>query len=142
MSGLVLVPEDRHRAIMARWRGAGLAATGRLTEGPWWCWLTPPGMRQVGYPWEAAPPPLARLAHIRAVLAARMWLESAPRMATGPRLVAVRAQAARRPPRSRTGAHARRRGTVARFVCEILLRLCRCGGPGHPVQDCLEEPAG
>jgi hypothetical protein len=33
-------------------------------------------MRQVGHNWQAAPPPLARLAHIRAVLAARIWLES------------------------------------------------------------------
>jgi hypothetical protein len=70
------VTEDRLRAITARWRDAGLAATGRLTEGPFWCWLTPAGMRQVGHKWEAAPPPLARLAHIRAVLAARLWLES------------------------------------------------------------------
>jgi hypothetical protein len=83
LAALLRVSEDRLRGITARWRGAGLAATGRLTEGPRWCWLTPPGMRQVGYPWEAAPPPLARLAHIRAVLAARMWLESAPEWQQG-----------------------------------------------------------
>ena len=70
------VTEARLRGVVARWRNAGLAATGRLTEGPFWCWLTPAGMRHVGYGWEAAPPPLARLAHIRAVLAARIWLES------------------------------------------------------------------
>ena len=70
------VTEDRLRGIVARWRSAGLTATGRLTEGPSWCWLTPTGMRQVGHKWEAAPPPLARLAHVRAVLAARMWLEN------------------------------------------------------------------
>src|SRR6266851_970006 len=29
------------RAITARWRKAGLAATGRLGPGPGWCWLTP-----------------------------------------------------------------------------------------------------
>ena len=69
------VTEERLRAIVARWRTAGLVATGRLAEGPQWAWLPPAGMRQVGHRWEAAPPPLARLAHIRAVLAARMWLE-------------------------------------------------------------------
>jgi hypothetical protein len=70
------VTPDRLRGITARWRGAGLAATGQLAEGPSWCWLTPAGMRQVGHQWEAAPPPLARLAHVRAVLAARLWLEA------------------------------------------------------------------
>jgi hypothetical protein len=64
------------RDIVGRWRGAGLAATGRLAAGPFWCWLTPAGMRQVGHRWEAGPPPLARLAHVRAVLAARIWLEA------------------------------------------------------------------
>src|SRR6202035_5059084 len=43
------------RGVVARWRNAGLAASGRLTEGPFWCWLTPAGMRHVGYAWEAAP---------------------------------------------------------------------------------------
>ncbi len=69
------VSEDRVRGITARWRGAGLAATGQLSEGPFWCWLTAAGMRQAGHRWDAAPPPLARLAHVRAVLAARIWLE-------------------------------------------------------------------
>jgi hypothetical protein len=68
--------EIRLRGIVARWRNAGLAATGQLSQGPSWCWLTPAGMRQVGHKWEAAPPALARLAHIRATLAARMWLEA------------------------------------------------------------------
>ena len=31
----------RLRAITARWRRAGYAATGRLGPGPAWCWLTP-----------------------------------------------------------------------------------------------------
>jgi hypothetical protein len=69
------VAGDRARGITARWRDAGLAATGKLAEGPHWCWLTAAGMRQVGHQWQAAPPPLARLAHVRAVLAARIWLE-------------------------------------------------------------------
>jgi hypothetical protein len=70
------VSDKQLRHITGRWRDAGLAATGRLSEGPQWCWLTPAGMRQVGHGWDAAPPPLARLAHIRAVLSARLWLES------------------------------------------------------------------
>jgi hypothetical protein len=70
------VTGNRLRGITARWRDAGLAATGRLAQGPAWCWLTPAGMRQVGHNWAADPPPLARLAHIRAVLAARIWTES------------------------------------------------------------------
>jgi len=31
----------RLRGIVARWRRAGYAATGRLGPGPAWCWLTP-----------------------------------------------------------------------------------------------------
>lgn len=72
------VTQDRVRGITARWRDAGLASTGRLASGPLWCWLTTAGMRQVGHGWDAAPPPLARLAHIRAVMASRIWLESDP----------------------------------------------------------------
>lgn len=73
----------RLRAITARWRNAGYARTQVLAPGPAWCWLTPAGMTACGYPWQATPPALARLAHIRAVLAARMWLSSAPEWAAG-----------------------------------------------------------
>lgn len=73
----------RLRAIVARWRGAGYAATGTLGPGPAWCWLTPAGMAAVGHPWPARPPSLARLAHVRAVLAARLWLESGPAWTAG-----------------------------------------------------------
>jgi hypothetical protein len=68
----------RLRGIVARWRAAGYAATGTLGPGPAWCWLTPAGMAACGHGWPARPPALARLAHIRAVLAARLWLESSP----------------------------------------------------------------
>ena len=34
----------RLRGIVARWRRAGYAATGRLGPGPAWCWLTSPGL--------------------------------------------------------------------------------------------------
>ena len=68
----------RLRAITARWRRAGYAATGRLGPGPAWCWLTPAGMAAAGLGYPATRPALARLAHIRAVLAARLWLQAAP----------------------------------------------------------------
>jgi len=68
----------RLRAITARWRRAGYAATGRLGPGPAWCWLTPAGMEAAGFGYPARRPPLARLAHIRAVLAARLWLSGSP----------------------------------------------------------------
>jgi hypothetical protein len=66
----------RLRGIVARWRGAGYAATGTLGPGPAWCWLTSAGMAACGLGYPARPPALARLAHIRAVLAARLWLQS------------------------------------------------------------------
>ena len=65
----------RLRGIVARWRRAGYAATGRLASGPAWCWLTPGGMAATGLGYPASRPALARLAHIRAVLAARLWLQ-------------------------------------------------------------------
>jgi hypothetical protein len=68
----------RLRGIVARWRRAGFAATGRLGPGPAWCWLTPAGMTAAGLGYPASRPALARLAHIRAVLAARLWFQDAP----------------------------------------------------------------
>jgi hypothetical protein len=73
----------RLRAITARWRRAGFAATGRLGPGPAWCWLTPAGMAAAGLGYPAARPALARLAHYRAVLAARLWLQAAPAWSQG-----------------------------------------------------------
>ena len=67
---------DRLRAIVARWRHAGYAATGTLGPGPAWCWLTPAGMTVTGLAYPATRPAVGRLAHIRAVLASRLWLES------------------------------------------------------------------
>ncbi len=68
----------RLRGITARWRRAGYAATGRLGPGPAWCWLTPAGVNAAGLGYPSSRPALARLAHIRAVLAARLWLQAAP----------------------------------------------------------------
>jgi hypothetical protein len=70
------VREDRLRGILSRWRRAGYVSTGNLGKGPAWCWLTPAGMRLLGLPYAAKEPSVSRLAHIRAVLAVRLWLQS------------------------------------------------------------------
>ena len=67
---------DRLRGIVARWRHAGYADTGTLGPGPAWCWLTPAGMKATGLAYPATRPALGRLAHIRAVLAIRLWLQA------------------------------------------------------------------
>ena len=104
----------RLRGIVARWRRAGFAATGRLASGPAWCWLTPGGMAATGLGYPATRPSLARLAHIRAVLAARLWLQARPGLEPGPGLVALRAAHPRRPaPGGRRRAPARRRDPLA-----------------------------
>ena len=64
--------------LMMRWRDTGYAATGQLGRGPSWCWLTSKGMAATGLGFPAPRPALTRLAHIRAVLAARLWLEARP----------------------------------------------------------------
>ena len=69
---------DRLPAIVARWRRAGYADTGRLGPGPGWCWLTRTGMAETGLGFPATRPALGRLAHVRAVLAARLWLAGSP----------------------------------------------------------------
>ncbi len=66
------VQPARLRGIVARWRNAGYAQTGTLGPGPAWCWLTAAGMSACGLRYPARPPALSRLAHIRAVLAARL----------------------------------------------------------------------
>jgi hypothetical protein len=66
------VTPARLRAIVTRWRQAGYAATWRLGPGPAWCWLTRAGMNLCGFDYPATRPALARLAHLRAVLAVRI----------------------------------------------------------------------
>lgn len=80
------VAPARLRGITARWRRAGYAATGPAGPGPAWCWLTPHGMNATfgtrrGY--APGPPRLARVAHLRAVIAARLWLQATPEWAQG-----------------------------------------------------------
>lgn len=65
-------------AVAARWRRAGYADMGRFGPGPAWYWLTREGMAATGLKYPAAKPPLSRLAHIRAVLAVRLWLQNNP----------------------------------------------------------------
>lgn len=69
--------------LMMRWRETGYAATGQLGRGPSWCWLTSKGMAAIGLGFPATRPALTRLAHIRAVLAARLWLEARPAWTQG-----------------------------------------------------------
>jgi hypothetical protein len=78
LAAALRVEETRLPAITARWRRAGYAATGRLGPGPGWCWLTRDGMAATGRRYPALRPSLGRLAHIRAVLAARLWLAAGP----------------------------------------------------------------
>src|SRR6516225_4401524 len=70
------VRADRVRGIVARWRHAGYAETGRLGAGPAWCWLTRQGLAVTGLAYTPARPAAARLAHLRAVLAVRLALEA------------------------------------------------------------------
>jgi len=70
------VAPARLRGVVARWRRAGYVQTARLGPGPAWCWLTRSGLAVTGQRYTPARPALARLAHIRAVLAIRMSLEA------------------------------------------------------------------
>ena len=84
----------------------GTPPPGGSGPGPGWCWLTRDGMTATGLGFPATRPALGRLAHLRAILAARLWMAANPAWAAGPGLVAFRAAAARRPARGRpAGAH-------------------------------------
>src|ERR1035438_9800881 len=60
LAAALRVQPDRLPAIVARWRRAGYAATGRLGPGPGWCWLTRAGMTETGLGVPAARPALGR----------------------------------------------------------------------------------
>ena len=75
------VSEARARRIAGRWRARRYAESARLGPGGPWTWLTKAGLAACGLRYTAAPPALGRLAHIRAVVAVRLALESAPRYA-------------------------------------------------------------
>jgi hypothetical protein len=78
LAGTMRVSQNAVAQVVKRWCGIGFAAKGRLGPGPAWCWLTRDGMAVTGLGFAATRPPLGRLAHIRAVLAARLWLEASP----------------------------------------------------------------
>ena len=69
--------ERAARAAAARWRELGYAETARLGPGPPWLWVTKAGLAACGLAYSPARPALSRLAHIRAVAAARIALEAA-----------------------------------------------------------------
>jgi hypothetical protein len=64
------------RALVARWVSQRLAESGTLSPGPPWVWLTRSGLRAVGARYPAGSPALPRLAHLRAVSAVRLALDS------------------------------------------------------------------
>lgn len=64
------------RAAAARWRSLGYAESARLSPGAAWLWATRAGLAACGLSYPPARPALSRLAHIRAVAAARIALES------------------------------------------------------------------
>jgi hypothetical protein len=68
--------ERSARAAAARWRELGYAETARLGPGPAWLWATKAGLAACGLAYSPARPALSRLAHIRAVAAARIALEA------------------------------------------------------------------
>src|ERR1700722_20248254 len=73
---LLAVSEARARALAARWREQGYAESARLGPGRPWVWLTRDGLLACGLAYRPSPPALARLAHLRAVTAVRLALES------------------------------------------------------------------
>jgi hypothetical protein len=75
---LVDLTARQTRALTARWTDRGLAESAILGPGPRWVWLTRAGLRSCGLPYSASPPALSRLAHMRAVTAARLAFEAAP----------------------------------------------------------------
>jgi len=81
LAAVLGVTEARARRVAAGWRARRYAESARLGPGGPWTWLTKAGLAACGLPYAAAPPALGRLAHLRAVAAVRLALESAPRYA-------------------------------------------------------------
>jgi len=75
LAAVLGVSVERARGVAVRWRGLGLAESARLGPGPPWVWATRPGMAACGLGYTAGPPPLSRLAHVRAVTAVRLALQ-------------------------------------------------------------------
>ena len=78
LAAILGVTDRRAGDIAARWVARGQAQAGRLGPGPRWVWLTKTGLVSCGLRYVANPPALSRLAHMRAVIAVRLALESVP----------------------------------------------------------------
>jgi hypothetical protein len=78
LAAVLGVTSRRASDIAARWVARGQAQTDRLGPGPRWVWLTRAGLAGCGLPYAPNPPALSRLAHMRAVIAVRLALESVP----------------------------------------------------------------
>jgi hypothetical protein len=77
LAGLLdLAPAGAGR-VAAHWRRIGYADSARIGPGRPWVWLTRRGLTACGLRYPAVPPALSRLAHLRAVAAVRLALESA-----------------------------------------------------------------
>jgi hypothetical protein len=70
-------------SITQQWRRAGYLVSAQIGPGPTWHWLTLNGMTATGLGFPAIPPAVGRLAHTRAILAARLWLTAGPAWAGG-----------------------------------------------------------
>jgi hypothetical protein len=77
LAGLLSLPPEGARRTAARWRQLGYADAARIGPGRPWVWLTRRGLAACGLRYAAVPPALSRLAHVRAVAAVRLALESA-----------------------------------------------------------------
>src|SRR5258708_9402430 len=99
LAAVLGVSEPQARAVAARWRARRHAESARLGPGGPWTWLTRAGLVACGLPYAPTPPALARLAHIRAVIAVRLALEAAPRYAAAGGYW----RSERRPPAGRRG---------------------------------------
>ncbi len=69
LAAVLSVTERRAAAVAAKWSASGLA------------WLTRSGLASCGLPYTSAAPGLSRLAHLRAVTAARLALAATPQFA-------------------------------------------------------------
>lgn len=78
LAAVLGVSEPRAAAISLRWRRQRYAESARLGPGRPWLWLTRAGLAACGLRYQASQPALARLAHLRAVTAARLALQAAP----------------------------------------------------------------
>jgi hypothetical protein len=76
LAALLGLTPGQARALTGRWESRGLAECAVLSQGPPWVWLTRSGLQACGVRYASAPPALSRLAHLRAVAAARLALES------------------------------------------------------------------